>query len=76
MSLVLSLEELTAAPFPALSTREAFGVFDHQTSRLCDDPGCRGVLQDSFINFGENLPEEELKKAFEHAQKGASCPLD
>lgn len=54
-------------------TREAFGVFDHRTSRLCDDPGCRGVLQDSIINFGENLPEGELKKAFDHAGKADMC---
>lgn len=49
--------------------REAPGVFDHVTSRKCDDPNCRGSLYDSIINFGENLPEEELRKAFDHARK-------
>ena len=49
--------------------REALHVFDHATSRLCDDPKCRGVLEDSIINFGENLPQEELGKAFSHAKQ-------
>ncbi len=49
--------------------REASHVFDHTTSRKCDNPSCDGQLQDSIINFGENLPEVELKKAFDHAQK-------
>ncbi len=49
--------------------REASHVFDHTTSRKCDNPSCVGQLQDSIINFGENLPEVELKKAFDHAQK-------
>ena len=44
-------------------------MFDHTTSRLCDDPNCKGQLHDSIINFGENLPEGELRKAFDHAQK-------
>ncbi len=24
--------------------------------RKCDDPACRGDLEDTIINFGENLP--------------------
>ena len=44
-------------------------VFDHTTSRKCDNPACNGQLNDSIINFGENLPEVELEKAFDHAQK-------
>ena len=43
--------------------------FDHTTSRVCDDPSCQGPLQDSIINFGENLPVDELTKAFDHAKK-------
>ena len=50
-------------------TREACHVYDHSTSRKCDDPKCRGVLDDSIINFGESLPEGEVKKAFMHAKK-------
>ena len=44
-------------------------MFDHKTSRKCDDPNCQGQLHDSIINFGENLPDKELKKAFDNAQK-------
>jgi NAD-dependent SIR2 family protein deacetylase len=54
-------------------TREALHVFDHTTSRQCDDPQCRGELDDSIINFGENLPEGELKKAFIHAKMADLC---
>ena len=44
-------------------------MFDHVTSRKCDDPNCRGTLHDSIINFGENLPAGELDKAFSNADK-------
>lgn len=44
-------------------------MFDHTTSRKCDDPSCNGQLKDSIINFGENLPETELRNAFDHAGK-------
>ena len=44
-------------------------VHDHRTSRQCDDPACRGILEDSIINFGEMLPQGELTNAFNHAQK-------
>lgn len=54
-------------------TREAFHVFNHNTSRKCDNPSCQGQLQDSIINFGENLPEGELHKAFDNAQKADLC---
>ena len=48
-------------------------VYDHRTSRQCDDPACRGVLEDSIINFGETLPEKELTNAFNHAEKVYVC---
>ena len=44
-------------------------MFDHTTSRRCDDPACRGTLYDSIVNFDEILPELELSKAFDHAHK-------
>ena len=44
-------------------------MFDHKTSRLCDDPECGGILEDSIVNFGEPLPQDELQKAFSHAEK-------
>lgn len=49
--------------------REAVFVHDHKTSRQCDDPKCRGELHDSIINFGEMLPEAELRSAIAHARK-------
>ena len=50
-------------------TREGRKVSDHRTSRMCDDPKCRGQLHDSIINFGENLPDKPLDKAFDGAEK-------
>eukprot|EP01017_Pseudomicrothorax_dubius_P003548 TRINITY_DN10534_c0_g1_i2.p1 TRINITY_DN10534_c0_g1~~TRINITY_DN10534_c0_g1_i2.p1 ORF type:complete len:398 (-),score=77.10 TRINITY_DN10534_c0_g1_i2:37-1230(-) len=44
--------------------RTAEKVHDHRTGRFCDDPACRGELYDSIINFGENLPEQELEDGF------------
>ena len=41
-------------------TRTASQVHDHKTGRKCE---CGGELYDSIINFGENLPEEELENA-------------
>lgn len=46
---------------------------DHYTGRRCDKPECRGRLRDSIINFGEDLPEDELTKAFDHAEKADVC---
>jgi NAD-dependent SIR2 family protein deacetylase len=46
---------------------------DHTTGRRCDKPACRGKLMDSLIHFGENLPEDELNKAFDHAEKADVC---
>jgi len=54
-------------------TRESMHVHDHRTSRQCDDPACRGILEDSIINFGEMLPQGELTNAFNHAQKADLC---
>ena len=41
-------------------TRNATHVHDHKTGRKCI---CGEELFDSIINFGENLPEDELEKA-------------
>ena len=49
------------------------GRSNHYTGRRCGKPECRGQLRDSIINFGENLPEDELKKAFDHAEKADIC---
>jgi len=48
-------------------------VFDHRTSRDCADPKCKGFLNDSIINFGENLPKREITAAFKHAGEADMC---
>ena len=54
-------------------TRTAHAVFDHLTGRVCDNPECRGNLIDSIINFGENLPEEDLNRSFQEARQSDLC---
>lgn len=51
----------------------ATGCLDHSTGRTCDKRKCGGRLKDSIINFGENLPGEEIEKAFQHAEKADLC---
>ncbi|CAF1418602.1 unnamed protein product [Adineta ricciae] len=45
----------------------------HYTGRQCSKPDCHGRLKDSLIHFGEDLPADELKKAFDHAEKADVC---
>ncbi|CAF1153544.1 unnamed protein product [Rotaria magnacalcarata] len=52
-------------------TRTAKKALDHQTTRKCAK--CRATLYDSIINFGENLPEQDLEDSFEHARKADVC---
>ncbi|KAK2604083.1 hypothetical protein N8I77_007041 [Diaporthe amygdali] len=40
---------------------------DHRTGRKCAI--CGGILLDSIINFGEPLPEADLQRAFDNAEK-------
>ena len=54
-------------------TRTACKVHDHFTGRFCDDTNCQGRLKDSIINFGEDLPEEDLSRAYFHAEKADLC---
>ncbi|KAI3399722.1 hypothetical protein diail_5789 [Diaporthe ilicicola] len=42
-------------------------VHDHRTGRKC--ALCGGVLLDSIINFGEALPEADLRRAYDNADK-------
>lgn len=51
----------------------AIGRMDHYTGRRCDKPDCKGPLKDSIIHFGENLPREEIEKAFRHAEEADLC---
>ena len=48
-------------------------MFDHTTSRHCADPACGGVLTDSIINFGEPLPQAELKNALHQGEVADLC---
>lgn len=54
-------------------TRTARAVHDHLTGRRCDDPQCGGPLVDSIINFNEDLPDDELEKAFDSAELADLC---
>ncbi len=53
--------------------RTAANVHDHKTGRKCAVPGCHGSLCDTIINFGENLPERELKEGFAHSEQSDLC---
>lgn len=53
--------------------REAKIIFDHSTSRHCEDIICGGGLTDSIINFGEPLPHEELTTALHHGNVSDLC---
>jgi len=54
--------------FDATSRRLIVGnARDHLTGRKCTK--CGGELRDSIINFGENLPEDEFKKAQKNSGK-------
>lgn len=48
-------------------------AFDHTTSRHCADTSCNGTLHDSIINFGEPLPEAEIKSAFKAGDEADVC---
>eukprot|EP00771_Trimastix_marina_P001945 gnl/Trimastix_PCT/3054.p1 GENE.gnl/Trimastix_PCT/3054~~gnl/Trimastix_PCT/3054.p1 ORF type:complete len:437 (-),score=68.47 gnl/Trimastix_PCT/3054:66-1376(-) len=48
--------------------RTARRVHSHETGRRCTVPGCNGKLQDSIINFGENLPDRALQDGFYHGK--------
>lgn len=54
-------------------TRTAKDVHDHKTGRKCTVQGCTGELYDSIINFGENLPERELKEGFDNGKIADVC---
>jgi len=43
----------------------AFDTHDHRTGRRCLK--CGGLLQDTIINFGENLPPVPLQKAYDNS---------
>jgi NAD-dependent SIR2 family protein deacetylase len=53
--------------------RTAQHVKDHKTGRLCDDSDCKGILNDSIINFGENLPSDELESGYTNSESADLC---
>ncbi|KAB5531455.1 DHS-like NAD/FAD-binding domain-containing protein [Coniochaeta sp. 2T2.1] len=46
-------------------------VHDHRTGRKC--ARCGGALHDSIINFGEALPADALRNAYDHAKAADLC---
>ncbi|CAG9329276.1 unnamed protein product [Blepharisma stoltei] len=48
-------------------------VNQHETGQKCDDPYCGGDLLDTIINFGENLNQNILEKAFQMASISDLC---
>ncbi|EEU35574.1 uncharacterized protein NECHADRAFT_106479 [Fusarium vanettenii 77-13-4] len=56
--------------FRAVATYEKT-VRDHRTGRTCTR--CGGLLHDSIINFGEDLPAEAFQLATDHAEKADLC---
>jgi NAD-dependent SIR2 family protein deacetylase len=44
----------------------------HITGRRCNAP-CNGMLRDSIIHFGEDLPERDLERGFEHSRNATSA---
>lgn len=56
--------------FRAVASYEK-SIHDHRTGRKC--AVCGGVLYDTIINFGEDLPAKDLKRARSNAQKADLC---
>ena len=46
--------------------RTAQKVHEHGTGRTCDTPSCGGQLEDTIINFGENLNDNILELGFQN----------
>lgn len=61
---------LITSDFRAVATYEKT-VRDHRTGRTCTR--CGGLLHDSIINFGEDLPAEAFQLANDHALKADLC---
>ncbi|ETO25817.1 silent information regulator family protein, partial [Reticulomyxa filosa] len=55
-------------PFDITKLRHKKGIRGRFTGRLCEDSSCNGKLRDSIINFGEDLPENELKTSLKESQ--------
>ena len=51
--------------------RNSTKVHDHKTGRKCES--CGGMLYDTIINFGENLPKKALEDGFDQSQRSDLC---
>lgn len=69
----MNLETCPKCGMKYLRDFDTEGNWRHYTGRRCDRSGCPGRLKDSIINFGEDLPQDELDKAFDHANKADLC---
>jgi NAD-dependent SIR2 family protein deacetylase len=69
----MNLETCSKCGAKYLRDYVALGHLNHLTGRKCDKPECATPLKDSIINFGENLPEDILEKAFKHAEQADLC---
>jgi len=52
------------------STYRISRTSDHFTGNFCSQPGCRGRLLEWTIDFGQNLPEDQLARAMHHSENG------
>ncbi|CAF4128630.1 unnamed protein product [Rotaria socialis] len=69
----MNLETCSKCEAKYLRDFDTVGTRTHYTGRRCDKLNCRGRLKDSIIDFGEDLPQDELDKAFYHAEQADLC---
>lgn len=48
-------------------------MYKHETGRVCDDQKCKGKLNDTIMNIGENPSEIEMEKASRWAEESDLC---
>ncbi|CAF3651635.1 unnamed protein product [Rotaria sp. Silwood1] len=69
----MNLELCSKCETKYLRDFDTVGIQSHYTGRQCDKRNCRGRLKDSIIDFGEDLPQDALDKAFDHAEQADLC---
>ncbi|CAF3746670.1 unnamed protein product [Rotaria sp. Silwood1] len=69
----MNLELCSKCETKYLRDFDTVGIQSHYTGRQCDTRNCRGRLKDSIIDFGEDLPQDALDKAFDHAEQADLC---
>jgi len=53
--------------------RTSSKVHSHETGRFCETPGCRGKLEDTIINFGEDLNIDIMSKGYRECAQSDLC---